>query len=211
MVQIDQAKDVLLLVDIQNDFLPGGSLAVKEGDQIIPIVNKLQSKFQKIVATQDFHPPGHKSFAANHEGKKIGEMIQLDGLDQVLWPTHCVQGSFGSEFSDQLEQKNWLKIFRKGLNENVDSYSGFFDNARRGDTGLNTYLKEIGVQRVFVVGLALDYCVKFTALDSIDLGFDTFLITDGSRAVNLNKNDDQLAIEKMVAKGINIITSQEIE
>ncbi len=210
MVQINPENDVLLLVDIQNDFLPGGSLAVKDGDQIISVVNELQLKFKKIIATQDFHPAGHKSFAASHDGKEIGEMIKLDGLDQVLWPSHCVQGSLGAEFSNKLKTESWLKVVQKGLNENVDSYSGFYDNAKRGDTGLNAYLKETGAKRVFVVGLALDYCVKFTALDAHELGFDTFVITDATRAVNLRPNDHEIAINEMKSLGIQILSSQEI-
>lgn len=201
---------VLLIVDVQNDFIPGGALAVSEGDQIIPLINALQQKFDHVVATQDFHPEDHGSFAANHPGKNPGEFIELAGLNQILWPTHCVQGTAGSDFHEMLAQDRWEAIFKKGKNPEVDSYSGFFDNAKRGDTGLGDYLKSEGIQRVFVCGLALDYCVKFTALDAKELGFDTFLIADASKAVNLKPNDDETAIAEMESAGITILTSNQL-
>lgn len=203
-------NSVLLIVDVQNDFIPGGALAVHEGDQIIPIINALQQKFDHVVATQDFHPEDHGSFAANHPGRKPGEFIELAGLNQILWPVHCVQGTAGSEFHEMLAQDRWEAIFKKGKNPEVDSYSGFFDNAKRGDTGLGDYLKAEGIQRVFVCGLALDYCVKFTALDAKDLGFDTFLISDASKAVNLKENDGEAAIAEMESAGITILTSNQL-
>lgn len=209
-MDINQESDVLLLVDIQNDFLPGGALAVNEGDLILPVVNSLQAKFDLIVATQDFHPANHESFAANHKGKKIGEQILLDGLQQILWPVHCVNGTDGSEFSKDLYKDSWKGIIQKGKNPKVDSYSGFFDNAKREDTGLNQLLRGLGVKQVFVVGLALDYCVKFTALDSKELGFETFLITDGTKAVNLNENDGAVALEEIQAAGVKLLQSQDL-
>lgn len=210
MIIINQATDVLLLVDIQNDFLPGGALAVSDGNDIIPVVNRLQKKFKQIIATQDFHPENHESFAANYSGKEAGQVIELDGLDQILWPVHCVQGTSGAEFSTELDQETWKTIVQKGLNPKVDSYSGFFDNAKRGDTGLNQVLKDMGVKRVFVVGLAQDYCVKFTTLDSKDLGFDTYLITDATKAVNLQPEDGDHALQEMKAAGIHLITSDQL-
>lgn len=209
MVKIDK-NDALLIVDVQNDFLPGGALAVAEGDQVIPAINKLQAKFEFVVATQDFHPADHGSFAANHAGKSPGEFIELVGLTQILWPVHCVQGTFGSEFHEDLESAAWKAVFQKGRNPVVDSYSGFFDNAKRSDTGLGKYLKSHGIERVFVVGLALDYCVKFTARDARDLGFETFLVADATRAVNLSREDGENAIREMQEQGIKIIRSQEI-
>jgi nicotinamidase/pyrazinamidase len=200
----------LLIVDVQNDFIPGGALAVSEGDLVVPVINDLQNKFKHVIATQDFHPADHGSFAANHSGKKPGEFIELAGLRQILWPVHCVQGSGGADFHSDLNQSQWKTIFQKGKNPEVDSYSGFFDNARRGDTGLSDYLKSIGVDRVFVCGLALDYCVKFTALDSKSLGFDTFLIENATRAVNLDPADGDRAIAAMKAAGIIVLTSKEL-
>jgi nicotinamidase/pyrazinamidase len=203
-------KAALVIVDVQNDFIPGGALAVSEGDQVVPLINELQRKFTHIIATQDFHPADHGSFAANHSGKNPGEFIELAGLPQILWPIHCVQGSAGVEFHSDLNQSQWEAIFQKGKNPKVDSYSGFFDNARRGDTGLGDYLKSKGIEQVFVCGLALDYCVKFTALDAKSLGFDTFLITDATRAVNLSPEDGDRAIAEMIEAGITVLTSKEL-
>jgi nicotinamidase/pyrazinamidase len=200
----------LLIVDLQNDFLPGGSLAVNEGDQLVPLINLMQEKFQTVVATQDYHPSDHKSFASNHFGKKPGDLIQLNGLNQILWPIHCVQGLNGSEFHKDLNRQKWTAIFQKGLNPEVDSYSGFYDNARREDTGLGNFLKEKEIKKVFVAGLALDYCVKFTAMDAVSLGFETFLISDATKAVNLNPNDGDRALEEMSHQGIKIISSKEL-
>ncbi|MBA4302458.1 nicotinamidase/pyrazinamidase [Algoriphagus alkaliphilus] len=201
---------VLLIVDVQNDFIPGGALAVSEGDQVVPLINDMQKKFRHVIATQDFHPSDHGSFAANHPGRKPFEFIELAGLTQILWPVHCVQGSSGADFHPKLNRSQWMAVFQKGKNPEVDSYSGFFDNARRGDTGLGDFLKSIGIRRVFVCGLALDYCVKFTALDAKSLGFETFLISDATRAVNLKPEDGNLAIAEMEAAGITVLTSNQL-
>jgi nicotinamidase/pyrazinamidase len=203
-------KDALIIVDVQNDFLPGGALAVPKGDEIIPVINSIQDRFDFIVATQDFHPAKHKSFAANNPGRQIGELIDLNGLSQILWPVHCVQGTEGADFSKDLNKKNWRQVFQKGINPEVDSYSGFFDNAKRGDTGLSTYLKKNQIDRVFICGLALDYCVKFTALDANELEFDTFLVIDGTRAVNLNPQDGKDSLAELEAAGVKLITSEDI-
>ncbi len=200
----------LLLIDLQIDFCPGGALEVKEGDQVIPIANSLMEQFDLVVATQDWHPADHGSFAANHPWRKPGQVIDLHGLPQVLWPIHCVQGSFGANFHPTLNQAGIDKVFVKGTDPTIDSYSGFFDNGHRKATGLGDYLREQGVTQVFVLGLATDYCVKFTALDAIELGFDTSLIEDASRGVNLNEGDVQQAIAEMRSKGVNIIQSSSI-
>ncbi|TDQ18586.1 nicotinamidase/pyrazinamidase [Algoriphagus boseongensis] len=200
----------LIIVDVQNDFIPGGALAVAEGDQVVPLINEIQPKFSHVIATQDFHPKDHGSFAANHPGKKPGEFIELGGLTQILWPVHCVQGTQGADFHSELERKEWEAIFQKGKNPMVDSYSGFFDNARRGDTGLGDYLKKEGITQVYVCGLALDYCVKFTALDARSLGFETHLIADATRAVNLSPEDGQKAIEELRSAGVIICDSKSI-
>ncbi|WP_192349666.1 bifunctional nicotinamidase/pyrazinamidase [Algoriphagus sp. Y33] len=203
-------NSVLLIIDVQNDFLPGGALAVNQGDEVVSVINALQEEFDFIVATQDFHPADHGSFAANHPDKNPGEVIELNGLTQVLWPIHCVQGSEGAEFHEELNPIKWKAIFQKGKNPGVDSYSGFFDNARRGDTGLGDFLQNEGIMNVFVTGLAQDYCVKFTALDSVSLGFNTYLITDATRAVNLNPKDGDLALEEMKNAGVKLIESTAI-
>ncbi len=195
----------LILVDIQNDFCPGGALAVQEGDQVVPVANKMMEQFDLIVATQDWHPADHGSFAANHEGKTPGEIIDLNGLPQILWPVHCVQESVGAAFVSDLNTDKIHKIFPKGTDKTIDSYSGFFDNGHRKATGLGDYLKEKNVSEVYVMGLATDYCVKFTALDAIELGFSTFLIEDGCRGVNLKEGDVVAAILEMKEKGVQVI------
>lgn len=192
----------LLLIDIQNDFLPGGALAVPDGDQVIPVANRLMPHYPLVVATQDWHPGDHLSFASQHPGKKPGDRIQLDGVEQILWPDHCVQGTEGAEFAAALNLGAVEQIVRKGTDRSIDSYSGFFDNARRRATGLEDFLRSRAVDEVHVMGLATDYCVKFTALDAIDLGFSTVLLLEGTRAVELCEGDCQRAIEEMRAAGV---------
>lgn len=201
---------VLLIVDIQNDFLPGGALEVGHGDAIIPIVNRILENFDLVVATQDWHPPDHKSFASNHENRKPGEIIKLKDLDQVLWPDHCIQGTPGSLLSDRLDTSSINRIFVKGTDPNIDSYSGFFDNGHLKSTGLGDYLKANYVDEVYIVGLATDYCVKFTALDSVAEGFKTYVIADGTRAVNLQPDDYDKAIMEMTETGVKVIDSRDL-
>jgi len=195
----------LVLVDIQNDFLPGGALAVPHGDAVVPVANSLQAAFPLVVATQDWHPAHHGSFAANHPGRKVFEQIDLHGLPQTLWPVHCVQGTSGAELAPALQRERIAKIFPKGTDAGIDSYSGFFDNGRRTATGLGEYLKGQGVTEVYVCGLATDYCVKFTALDAVGLGFKTYLIEDACRGVELRPGDVERAIEEMRKRGVVVI------
>ncbi len=197
----------LILVDIQNDFLPGGALAVPDGDAVIPVANKLQSAFPVVVATQDWHPANHGSFAASHPGKKAFEQIELNGLPQTLWPVHCVQGTRGAELAAELNRDRIAKIFPKGTDAGIDSYSGLFDNGHRRSTGLGEWLKAQAVTEVFVCGLATDYCVKFTALDAARMGFKTHLIEDASRGVNLRPDDVRNAIEEMKCAGVVVVQS----
>ncbi|MBP89371.1 MAG: nicotinamidase/pyrazinamidase [Planctomycetaceae bacterium] len=200
----------LILVDIQNDLLPGGALAVPDGDMVIPIGNAVQADFGLVVATQDLHPADHGSFAANHPGRQPGDVIQLAGLDQILWPRHCVQGSSGAAFAAGLNLERIARVFPKGTDATIDSYSGFFDNGHRKATGLGDYLREEGVSSVYVMGLATDYCVAFTALDARQLGFETFLITDGCRGVELTTGDTERAIDEMKAASVRCIESTRI-
>jgi nicotinamidase/pyrazinamidase len=200
----------IILVDIQNDFLPDGALAVPHGDEIIPIVNKLQSQFEVVVMTQDFHPANHGSFAANHPGLRPYDVVNLNGLQQVLWPVHCVQGTPGAEFSMALDIRKVDRIFQKGTDPGIDSYSGFYDNGHKKATGLGDYLQEKGVTDVYVCGLATDYCVKFTALDALALGFKTFLIEDASRGVNVNVGDVEKAVGEMKDAGVGLVQSKGI-
>ena len=200
----------LILIDIQTDFLPGGALEVPDGDTIIPIVNRLQAVFPLVVATQDWHPANHGSFAANHPGKNVFEQIDLNGLPQTLWPVHCVQGTPGAELATGLKREQIAKIFPKGTDVGIDSYSGLFDNGHRKSTGLGEWLQTKGVTEVFVCGLATDYCVKFTALDAAQMGFKTFFIEDASRGVNLQPNDVANAIAEMTRAGIAVVRSQQV-
>ena len=203
-------KTALIIVDIQNDFVPGGALAVNGGDHIVSTVNQLMPKYDLVVATQDWHPADHGSFAANHDGKAPGELIELNGLQQVLWPVHCVQGSEGAEFVADLDTARIDHIVRKGMDTGVDSYSGFFDNGHKNPSGMTDYLRREGVEEVHVVGLATDYCVKFTTLDALTEGFKTVLITDACRGVNLQPGDVEGAIEACREAGAKIITSSEL-
>ncbi|GAB4426743.1 MAG: bifunctional nicotinamidase/pyrazinamidase [Bacteroidia bacterium] len=198
----------LILVDIQNDFVPGGALAVQEGDQIVPLVNRLQTHFDLIVATQDWHPAHHGSFAANHPGHQPGERIDLHGLPQILWPVHCVQGSAGADFVATLDRSRVRQVFPKGTDPEIDSYSGFFDNGRRKATGLGDYLRQAGVDSVYIVGLATDYCVKYTALDAASLGFETYVVADACRGVDLQPGDSEQALADMRAAGVQVIGSE---
>ncbi|NTS39929.1 bifunctional nicotinamidase/pyrazinamidase [Flavisolibacter sp. BT320] len=200
--------NALLLIDIQNDFLPGGALAVSGGDQIIPVVNALQNRFELVVATQDWHPATHKSFASAHPGKNVFEQIDLDGLPQVLWPDHCVQGTTGAELSPAVDWKRTEAIFRKGTNPDIDSYSGFYDNGRRKETGLAAYLKGRGVTTVFLAGLAADYCVYFSAKDALAEGFNVVLIEDATRAID--EGGYQKARKDLLEEGGRILQSSEI-
>jgi len=200
----------LIIIDIQNDFCPGGSLPVNDGDQVVPVINELQPLFPLVLATQDWHPADHGSFAPNHPGKKPGDIIELQGIEQILWPTHCVQESKGAEFHQALQTTRIKKIFRKGSEKNIDSYSTFFDNGHLRNTGLGDYLKENGVTDVYLAGLATDYCVKYSALDAREFGFNTWVIIDGCRGVNLQEGDSKKAVKEMEAAGVNIILSAEL-
>jgi nicotinamidase/pyrazinamidase len=200
----------LILVDLQNDFIPGGSLAVRDGDAVIPVANAVQKTFELVVATQDWHPQNHGSFASNHRGKHPGEVIELGGLQQVLWPDHCVQGSRGARFHPVLNRAQVAKVFRKGTDPEIDSYSTFFDNAHRKSTGLGDYLRDEKVTDVYLLGLATDYCVKYSALDAVHLGFKTHVIIDGCRGVELAPGDTKASIDEMRAAGVAIVTSADL-
>lgn len=207
MAEKRNRRTALIVVDVQNDFLPGGALAVPHGDEVIPVINRLARGFELVVATQDWHPPNHLSFAANHPGRTVGEVVELDGLKQVLWPVHCVQGTPGAELAAGLDSARIAHVVKKGTDPRVDSYSGFFDNGRRRDTGLNRWLRSQGVERVVVTGLATDYCVKATALDAAELGFETTVVTDACRAVNLSPGDEQQALDELQAAGVCVVES----
>lgn len=205
-------KHALIIVDLQPDFLPGGPLGVPEGDAVVAVVTELMSRFDVVVATQDWHPADHGSFAANHEGRSPGEVLDLHGLSQILWPVHCVEDSAGAQLVPELRAREdqLAAVFRKGTDKTIDSYSGFFDNGKRKATGLGEWLKQQGVGAVAVCGLALDYCVKFTALDALELGLETTLIRDATRAVELAPGDGERAIAAILAAGGRVVDSSEL-
>lgn len=200
----------LLIVDVQNDFLPGGSLAVPGGDEIVPLINELLPHYGLVFATQDWHPANHGSFASNHEGQEIGTTIELAGLPQILWPDHCIQHTPGAEFSSDLKSGNIDEVVQKGTHVEVDSYSGFFDNGHRHSTGLAARLRARGVTEVHVCGLATDYCVVFTALDAVRESFATTLLEDACRGVNLQEGDVENALREMAAAGVTITSTPDL-
>jgi len=198
----------LIVVDLQNDFVPGGSLAVPRGNEIIPLVNQIQEKFDLVVATQDWHPKNHLSFASNHPGKNVFDTIVLGGTEQVLWPDHCVQGEKGALLVKGFDDRRVEAILRKGTDPEIDSYSGFFDNGRKKSTGLGDYLRGRGVQQVYVCGLAAEFCVLYTALDAIDLGFETYYLEDATRS--LSQEGFKQAREQILQRGGKLLRSQEL-
>lgn len=195
----------LIIVDIQNDFLPGGALAVSRGDEVIPVANHVATKLDLVVATQDWHPLHHQSFAAEHRGKKVGELITLHGLPQVLWPVHCVQGTNGAAFARKLDTSKIAKIFPKGTDVRIDSYSGFFDNARRKSTGLADYLRGKGATDLFLCGLAGDICVYYSALDALEQGFRVAFIRDAATPLDAAAYPTRL--DALGARGARILHS----
>lgn len=197
----------LIIIDVQNDFTPDGALAVPNGDEILPVVNSLQEKFDLVIATQDWHPENHASFAASHSGKKEFEKIKLDGIDQVLWPVHCVQNTEGANFHADLKTSKIETIFRKGTNLKIDSYSGFYDNAHLKSTGLAGYLKEKGASELYFCGLAAEYCVYFSIKDALEEGFNAILIEDATRA--LDQRDFEAAKSDILKGGGKIISSKD--
>ena len=204
------AVRALVLVDLQYDFMPGGALAVARGDEVVPVAQTLLPKFDTVIATQDWHPRDHASFAVNHPGRNVGEVIELDGLPQVLWPAHCVQGTRGAELHEAIDKKRITAVFRKGIDPTIDSYSGFFDNGHKKATGLGTWVRDRKIAKLWVMGLATDYCVKFTVLDARQLGLEVVLVEDGCRAVDLAPGDGDRAIAEMREAGARVVRSSDI-
>ena len=200
----------LILVDIQNDFLPGGALAVPRGDEVVGVANSLIPLFDVVAATADYHPRGHISFASSHAGRRVGEVVTVAGAQQMLWPDHCVQGTPGAELSSELSAGGVHRIIHKGTDPAIDSYSGFFDNGHLQATELNRYLLSRTVDAIYIMGLATDYCVKYTALDGVALGYRTYLVTDGCRGVGVRPGDIEAAIREMVAAGVTLVSSTDL-
>lgn len=200
--------NALIIVDVQNDFMPAGSLAVPHGDAVVGVINRIAGKFDLVAATQDWHPPQHKSFASNHKGGKPFEAIDLNGIPQTLWPDHCVQGTSGAKFHPQLDMRPVEAIFRKGVDPKTDSYSAFYDNQRRRSTGLAGYLREKGVTEIYCCGVAGDICVYYTLNDALRLGFSAVLIEDASRP--LDQKNYEAAKNDIRQHGGRIILSTEL-
>lgn len=198
------ANEALIVVDVQNDFCPGGALAVDRGDQVVPVVNDLIARFEHVVLTQDWHPEGHSSFASEHPGAKPFETVAMPYGAQTLWPDHCIQGSEGAQFHSGLEWAKAELVIRKGFRRAIDSYSAFFENDHETPTGLSGYLRERGIERVALVGLATDFCVGFSALDAVRQGFGATVMLDGCRGIDL---DGSLAAmtQKMRAAGVRLV------
>ena len=193
----------LVIIDVQNDFLKNGSLEVPYSNEVIEPINQMMKNYELVVATKDWHPLNHVSFASNHPGKKIGDVIKVDDLDQVLWPVHCVQKSKGSDFPETLNYEKINKIFYKGINSQIDSYSGFYDNAKTRSTGLSDYLKEKNVTSIDFVGLVTEYCVKFSVLDSIEENFKANVILKGIQGINIEESNK--ALNEMKSKGVDLL------
>jgi nicotinamidase/pyrazinamidase len=206
---MDEHK-AFLIVDLQNDFMPDGALAVPHADEIIPIINKLIPKFSLVVASQDWHPINHVSFVRQHPKKMVGDIIKVQGQDQVLWPMHCVRTTRGAELTPSLHKEAIACCFYKGTDRWIDGYSAFFDNAHLKSTGLEDYLKSRGVVEIFIAGLATDYCVLYSTLDAIKLGFSVSVIADACRAINLHAQDEERAYERMKKAGAKIIQSNNL-
>jgi nicotinamidase/pyrazinamidase len=200
----------LLVVDIQNDFMPFGALPVTRGDEVVPVANDIMGRFGLVVATQDWHPSDHGSFAVNNPGHQPGDFIELGGVEQVLWPPHCVQNTSGASFHSGLDVAWFSHVTRKGADASIDSYSAFFDNHHLKATDLDAFLRAHGVSAVVICGLATDYCVKYTALDARQLGYEVSVVEDGCRAVELSPGDGARALDEMRAAGCHIIRSSQL-
>ena len=203
------SDSALIVTDIQNDFCPGGSLSVPRGDEIVPVINQLMGNFEVVVATQDWHPRGHISFASTHPGKKPFDTIELMGEEQILWPDHCVPGTRGAEFHEGLDISPFVLIVRKGWHQGVDSYSTFFENDHRTATGLDSYLKGLGIRRVYLTGLAQDFCVYYSAKDALNLGFETYMIEDATRGLDQPPGSLDEKMKELAGLGLRVLRSED--
>ena len=204
---LDHDADVLVVIDVQNDFCPGGALEVPNGDEVVAPINGLMERFRHVLLTQDWHPADHVSFASMHEGRDPFEAIEVDYGPQILWPDHCVQGTFGAEFHAGLKVDSAELVVRKGYRRNIDSYSALFENDRRTPTGLAGYLRDRGFGRLFIAGLATDYCVAYSALDGREQSFEVFVVEDACRGIDLDGSVDA-AWQRMTDAGVKRIDSR---
>lgn len=203
------SRTALLVIDVQNDFIPGGQLPVPEGDLIVPLINRLGDRFKQVIIAQDWHPPGHASFASSHPGREPYEVIELPYGAQTLWPDHCVRATAGAELHKDLNLPHAQLIIRKGCNPDIDSYSAFLEADRKTTTGLAGYLKERGIDTLYLVGLALDFCVMFSALDARAAGFNVFVVLDACRAIDLD-GSLAAAIERMQVAGVDLVSADQV-
>ncbi|MEM6622263.1 MAG: bifunctional nicotinamidase/pyrazinamidase [Pseudomonadota bacterium] len=201
--------EALIVVDVQNDFCPGGALAVTDGDAVVPLINQLQDRFQTVILTQDWHPAGHSSFASQHSGAEPFSLIDMPYGPQVLWPDHCIQGTAGAAFHADLATDRAELVVRKGFRTAIDSYSAFFENDHATVTGLAGYLRDRGITQLAMAGLATDFCVKFSAVDAVELGFDVRVIEDACRAIDLD-GSLAAAMAEMQDKGVQIVQADQI-
>lgn len=200
----------LLIIDMQADFMPGGSLPTATAFDLVPLINQLMGLFSVVIASKDWHPKGHASFASSHKGKRVGEVIEIQGHSQVLWPDHCIQGTKGAEFVHGLQLEKINHTISKGTDPSIDSYSAFFDNARLKETGLDPLLKKEGIDQLFIVGVATDYCILHTVMDALDLGYRVSVILDGCRGIDLSSGDVKQAFNQMKKRGATLLLSEEL-
>jgi nicotinamidase/pyrazinamidase len=209
-VTLDLERSAFLVIDVQNDFCPGGALAVADGDTVVDPINRLMRRFDRVAATQDWHPAGHVSFASSWPGRSVYDSVDADGVPQVLWPEHCVQGSAGADFHPGLEIERASIILRKGARPRLDSYSALFENDRRSSTGLEGWLRSVGAAQVYIAGLATDYCVFYSAMDALRLGFEVVVVADAVKGVDLPAGTVARRLDELTKAGARLVPSGEI-
>jgi len=203
-------NNALIVIDVQNDFCPGGALAVERGDEIVPVINRIMDRFYRVVATQDWHPRDQVSFASNHQGKNVFDVISINGIEQTLWPDHCVAGTQGSCLHPDLREEPIDLIVRKGTNPGIDSYSAFMENDKKTATGLEGFLRFLDIKELFLCGLATDFCVFYSAMDAARAGFDTTVLIDACRGIDIPENNVSMALDSMRNAGVKIMNTDEL-
>ena len=203
-------NNALIVIDVQNDFCPGGALAVERGDEIVPLINSIMDRFYRVVATQDWHPRDQVSFASNHQGKNVFDVITINGIEQTLWPDHCVAGTQGACLHPDMREEPIDLIIRKGTNPGIDSYSAFMENDKKTATGLEGFLRFLDIKELFLCGLATDFCVFYSAMDAARAGFDTTVLIDACRGIDMPENNVNMALDSMRNAGVKIINTDEL-